>query len=654
MTWQTEQSLANLHSLEAARLETGFGAGFTGQYEAERERDGYDRAVIHMQEETDRLAERYQELTGESFPNIWGAGNILPDEMTPEAWDRLLAPEEIATDKRLLQQGGVRFHGQSITMARHVERRIRELQAQGHEISSLADIVRRGHEARKQAVQAGEHRAANSGSTYGPLAGGMAAAMADRQNLWAMGVTAPLSPVAGLAKTMAYEAAVNSLSEAALLTSREEMRGHIGQNYSAGEMAADVALAGLFGAGFGAAAHGASKGISKGFRYIEARRAARAIAEGEIPASPDQRAAADIIDQEARLDETDPAPVSTPRSRAEHRRTVSEVTEALERGDPLPERPADRPSAPLPDHLKDPASTIPAGKARRRAILPGELRPPRQKPRRFAEWVRKQGGIDDSDPMFSGELNHRGINNRARPGIINYSAPRGLDDLTREAVDQGWFSGDVTPSEFIDALARDIFSEDVIHPDDFELAAGIASRAERLQDLFNRGVNPRGMSDEQLFDLEALMQVEDSISRLLDEQTASIRAEEAAARTGSADQAASKGEVYDFAPDDNPAMTARDWENWWREQEDFAPDLSTLPDAATAKADLEKVLTNAEADLILRAREIAANSPDLALKFSEGDGELPEQTLRQVMERLDAEENDLAEITACLIGGFAA
>jgi hypothetical protein len=116
----------------------------------------------------------------------------------------------------------------------------------------------------------------------------------------------------------------------------------------------------------------------------------------------------------------------------------------------------------------------------------------------LAQFVAREGGLVD----MSGELAHRGISNKARPGFVRKTARTAqnaggwhLDDMARHAWEKGYFPewGTERPSidAFLNALQDDFFKVRAVVPAGQEDAFRLYNLVQQLDaDLARAGVNP--------------------------------------------------------------------------------------------------------------------------------------------------------------------
>ena len=95
----------------------------------------------------------------------------------------------------------------------------------------------------------------------------------------------------------------------------------------------------------------------------------------------------------------------------------------------------------------------------------------RKKPESLSAWLIKQGGINNQNDTFRGEIQYLIGRAKDRPGLINNKSGKALDELARAAQEAGFFpqkqiGDDVQPDELLEALQRDLSGNRVYRPDD--------------------------------------------------------------------------------------------------------------------------------------------------------------------------------------------
>lgn len=102
----------------------------------------------------------------------------------------------------------------------------------------------------------------------------------------------------------------------------------------------------------------------------------------------------------------------------------------------------------------------------------GGVKEPKQKPESLTNWIIKQGGINNENPSFRGEVQHVADGARNRPGLINNKRGLALDTLAHRAQEAGFFPGrdldldPVQPDDLMEALRRDLSGDRVYDPND--------------------------------------------------------------------------------------------------------------------------------------------------------------------------------------------
>lgn len=247
----------------------------------------------------------------------------------------------------------------------------------GNKYELLAQVQQRAREAQDQAAEIAG-RATTLG-TIGSFAGAAAGGLADPPNTISMLLGAPAG--ASILRTALTEAAINA---GATLATRPDVMGYraeLGRPMSAGEVAGDVALAGVAGGALAggltaagraigllrrseALAAGAEKlGIKKPVDQMSGHELAdaadRALGKDR---GPDQRAADALVRGAADIAEANPLP-DTPAGWAEHTERMSEAADAVAHGEAP--RLSDAPVQPI-TRIED----IAGGRA---AFKPGEI-----------------------------------------------------------------------------------------------------------------------------------------------------------------------------------------------------------------------------------------------------------------------------------------
>ena len=111
----------------------------------------------------------------------------------------------------------------------------------------------------------------------------------------------------------------------------------------------------------------------------------------------------------------------------------------------------------------------------------------RKKPESLSAWLIKQGGINNQNETFRGEIQYILGRAKDRPGLINNKRGKALDELARAAQEAGFFpqkqiGDDVEPDELLEALQRDLSGNRVYRPDDVNAKAYEDSLANRQQE----------------------------------------------------------------------------------------------------------------------------------------------------------------------------
>jgi hypothetical protein len=97
---------------------------------------------------------------------------------------------------------------------------------------------------------------------------------------------------------------------------------------------------------------------------------------------------------------------------------------------------------------------------------------PKNKPQSLTNWIIKQGGINNENPSFRGEVKHVADGAKGRPGLINNKRGLALDTLAHRAQEAGFFPGrdldldPVQPDDLMEALRRDLSGDRVYDPND--------------------------------------------------------------------------------------------------------------------------------------------------------------------------------------------
>lgn len=131
--------------------------------------------------------------------------------------------------------------------------------------------------------------------------------------------------------------------------------------------------------------------------------------------------------------------------------------------------------------------------------LPPELRGPDQKrPETLVAWLKRMGGVKDTD----GWLNHMGVDNKLRPGLIS---GRGLDldEAALRAWEEGFFPeyGDrPDPDSLRRALADELGPEgiDKVRASDESLRADWNAYDAMMADFDADGIDPHGLTWDQV------------------------------------------------------------------------------------------------------------------------------------------------------------
>lgn len=100
----------------------------------------------------------------------------------------------------------------------------------------------------------------------------------------------------------------------------------------------------------------------------------------------------------------------------------------------------------------------------------------RKKPESLSAWLIKQGGINDQNDTFRGEIQYLIGRAKDRPGLINNKRGKALDELARAAQEAGFFpqkqiGDDVQPDELLEALQQDLSGNRVYRPNDVNAKA---------------------------------------------------------------------------------------------------------------------------------------------------------------------------------------
>ena len=106
-----------------------------------------------------------------------------------------------------------------------------------------------------------------------------------------------------------------------------------------------------------------------------------------------------------------------------------------------------------------------------------EPKQPSKKPESLTNWIIKQGGINNENPTFRGEVNYVLGGAKNRPGLINNKRGLPLDILALRAQEAGFFPDkilgidSVEPDDLLKALGRDFGGQRVYRPNDVNAKA---------------------------------------------------------------------------------------------------------------------------------------------------------------------------------------